>query len=402
MRDNNQSNTINIQTETNGNQSNIFDYITQDGFFVSKYLNSSKNKIIFKVNFPEAKKFYFSKEFTYEEIIKICPLFSIEDNVEDIDQVITESINNYGVKTCNDEYNQNKINLIIKIKINSKIKEFIFQLDKTDYSQEEFLSSLVGKLNNLIEERKKVYGVKSFNDVQNDLFTKKDKLNTKLEELDKKLDQIGQRFNKIEENNLLVNSHIISDSEEIKLLVDYIKILEENERKKMASEGNIPQNDEIFLFKLVYRASRDGDTSKEFHKRCDNIGPNLTLVMTDKDIKFGGFTYCNWEVPNKDIKMNDEQGVQKPDNDSFCFSLNLKKIYAHNNDKNGAIFCCNRYGPTFCENIFSINNEMLSKGGYCTRNETSCFSGQMEDYEISGGEKNFNIKELEVFELIFI
>lgn len=400
MREDHQSNITNIQTQTNGNKSNILDYITEEGFFVSKYLNSSKNKIIIKINLPEAKKYYYSKEFTYEELIKICPIFSVEDNMEDIDQVITESINSYGAKACYDEYNQNKINLIIQIKLNSKIKEFIFQLDKTDFSQEEFLSSLVRKLNNLIEERKNVYGVKSFKDVKNDLSMKKDKLNTKLEELDKKLDQISQKLNKIEENSLLVNSHIISDSEEIKLLVDYIKLLEENERKRDTPVQ--AQNDEIFLFKLVYRASRDGDSSKEFHKRCDNIGPNLTLVMTDKNIKFGGFTYCNWEVPKGDDQMNNEVGASKPDDDSFCFSLNLKKIYSHNKDQNIAIFCCNGYGPTFCENIFSINNDMLSKGGYCTRDEKSCFLGQMEDYEISGGEQKFNVKELEVFELIFI
>ena len=42
---------------------------------------------------------------------------------------------------------------------------------------------------------------------------------------------------------------------------------------------------------------------------------------------------------------------------------------------------------------------MLSKGGYCNKKDKSCFYGQVKDYEISGGNKNFKIKELEVFEI---
>ena len=45
---------------------------------------------------------------------------------------------------------------------------------------------------------------------------------------------------------------------------------------------------------------------------------------------------------------------------------------------------------------------MLSKGGYCGKVENSCFDGQEKDYEISGEQQNFNIIELEVFEIINI
>ena len=45
---------------------------------------------------------------------------------------------------------------------------------------------------------------------------------------------------------------------------------------------------------------------------------------------------------------------------------------------------------------------MLSKGGYCTKKDKSFFVGQKKDYEISGGEKTFQIKELEIFEIIAI
>ena len=35
--------------------------------------------------------------------------------------------------------------------------------------------------------------------------------------------------------------------------------------------------------------------SKDFHKYCDNQGPNLILVKTKKNKIFGGFTPLSWE-----------------------------------------------------------------------------------------------------------
>ena len=233
---------------------------------------------------------------------------------------------------------------------------------------------------------------------------KKKNLLKKLDNLEEKLNKIGNTFDKIKDISLLVNSNIISDIKEVKLIEDNIKRIEQRiQQSTPEGELNNQQRDEIFLFKLVYRATRDGDASKIFHKKCDKIGTNLTLIKTDKNVKFGGFTYCNWKVPDEVDKTMKEKGVEKEDKDSFCFSLSLNKIYSPNNEgKMGAIFCSNGYGPTFSENIFSVFDNMLSKGGYCTKKETSRYSGQNEDFEISGGEQNFNIKELEVFELIFI
>ena len=152
---------------------NTLDYITEDGFFITNQLNSSKDKLILKINFSEAKKYYYQREYTYKELIKVCPLFTLEDNIEGIYHIITESIKNYGAKVCYDKTNENIMNLTIKIKINSKTKEFKLQLDKTDIPKEEFLSSLVDKINNLIEERKQAYGVKYFKDMKNELESKK-------------------------------------------------------------------------------------------------------------------------------------------------------------------------------------------------------------------------------------
>jgi len=36
-------------------------------------------------------------------------------------------------------------------------------------------------------------------------------------------------------------------------------------------------------YDLIYRGTRDGFDSKTFHKICDNQGPTLSLIKSDKD-----------------------------------------------------------------------------------------------------------------------
>ena len=419
-------NTNNTPTSTptdslnNKSDSDSFYYLSKEGTYFTKYLNSSKDKLIFKLNFPEDKKHFYSESFSYQELIKICPLFTLEEDIEGINQLISESVNNFGIETSNDEFDENKKILTLKISINSKPKEFRLILQKTDMSDEDLISSLIDKINNLLNDRKEMYGVKSFKQVKNDLKNTKDKLGIKLDELETKLERIEKTFNTLKEISLIANSHIINDSEELKLILSTLKkslLKDENKestikfkKSKNTNNSNIinkkathvmnQKSNKNIIFKLVYRASRDGDSAEEFHKRCNDLGANITLVKTDKNIKFGGFTNFDWDIPDKEtIKLSPGDEVEKEDDNAFCFSLSLNKIYLHNKDKKGAIFCCEKYGPIFSDKIFAINDNMLSKGGYCGKMENSNFIGQETDYEISGEEK-FNIKELEVFEII--
>ncbi len=379
-------------------------YITADGFLVYKSLNTSKDKLIIKINYLQVKKYYYYKEFTYEEITKIYPIFSIEENFEEIDILISESIKNYGAKVVKKENDEKKINLIIPMKINSKMKEIKIELDKILFNDEEFFSSLVEKVNNLLDERKEIYGIKSFDEIRKETHPALNESYTKINNLEMSYDKLNIIFNYLKESCLLANSNIISRSSDVNFILDTLRKIEENNNKIQKNmKSYLYQNSENIIFKLVYRATRDGDSSSDFHSRCDNIGPNITLIKTTKNVRFGGFTNCNWgmpeEVEDKD-KKNSEKGAEKSDPNSFCFSLSAKKIYLHNNEKEGAIFCSNGYGPTFSNNIFAVYNNMLSKGGYCMKKDKSCFEGQKKDYEISGGDKNFKIKELEVFEII--
>ena len=61
--------------------------------------------------------------------------------------------------------------------------------------------------------------------------------------------------------------------------------------------------------RLLYRATRDGFT--DFHSRCDNQGPTVTLFRTDDGRLCGGFASTSW----------DSSGSFKHDSNAFLFNL---------------------------------------------------------------------------------
>lgn len=393
-------------------KSTTFKYNIKEGHKIIKSLNSSKDKISIKLYMRGADKSFYSKEYTYEEIVKASPIFAIEKNLEGIDRLINESINNLGENiSLSEENEENKINLIIPIKINSKMRKIILELEKSDLSEEESISLLVENLNEVLVERRQVLGEKSLDEIANEkLGFNKNELSTKIKELEKKADENNKLFDNFAKSNLylLSNSKIINKEDDAEFIYKKLKQIDGQIMRMMNKENKTYKGkDNDFLFKLVYRGTRDGDSAKEFHKRCDKIGQNITLVKTDKDKIFGGFTKCNWEIPEKYLKEMEEEdtesGIQKKDKYSFCFTLGSeKKIYEHCEDEGEekeAIFCSPKFGPTFCSNIFAIYNKFLKNGGYSTKKETSCFDGQIDDYELTG-EKDFKIKELEIYEII--
>ena len=50
-------------------------------------------------------------------------------------------------------------------------------------------------------------------------------------------------------------------------------------------------------FELLYRGTRDGFGSKEFHQKCDGKGPSLTLIKSKPFGRiFGGYTNIQYSL----------------------------------------------------------------------------------------------------------
>ena len=54
-------------------------------------------------------------------------------------------------------------------------------------------------------------------------------------------------------------------------------------------------NNRYFQAQLLFRKSRDGSKSEDFHKKCDNKGITITFIETTDNYIFGGYTELEWD-----------------------------------------------------------------------------------------------------------
>ena len=223
------------------------------------------------------------------------------------------------------------------------------------------------------------------------------------------------KIDKLKENKIYefricsIYNDLVGDWSEIKK----IKTLEKSDDSIILLESN--KNNEFTkkllewsgykMMKLLYRGTRDGDLAKNFHEKCDNQGPTLTLCKHEKGYIFGGYSSNPWK----------SGGGYSSSPNSFLFSLTnifgTEPIKFPLKDNNSAysIYNDSSYGPTFgngydlnIQNNFLNNNirfyfpyayqDTLGKGN-------SIFTGNINDNNLDNY-KYFKIKEVEVFKLL--
>ena len=138
---------------------------------------------------------------------------------------------------------------------------------------------------------------------------------------------------------------------------------------------------------LLYKATADSDKAEAFHKKCDRAQSTLVLIETDKGRRFGGFTTKSWAG----------ECQEKKDEEAFVFSLDKMMIYEIIPDEL-AIGCYPKFGPIFLGCQIRIYDNAFIKGG--TTFEKGMNYNTEEDYELTGGDREFMVREIEVYEVI--
>ena len=102
-------------------------------------------------------------------------------------------------------------------------------------------------------------------------------------------------------------------------------------------------------WKLVYRASVDGFSARNFHEKCDEKKNVLVLISTRKSYIFGGFSEHGW---------NSSSGWVL-DKNAFIFSfknhVNLP-LKLKCSRQNHSIGCNANYGPVFGRDLIISDN----------------------------------------------
>ena len=149
---------------------------------------------------------------------------------------------------------------------------------------------------------------------------------------------------------------------------------------------------------LLYRGSRDGMNSNNFHNKCDYKGPTIILYKNHRGNIFGGYASIQW--------TSDNNYHAAPD--SFIFTLtniyNSSPTKFPTQNSNEGVYHHTSYGPTFgsgCDIsiVSDFVNSDSSSDFPCRYNDIlgkgkSIFTG---DFNNNNGK--FRLKEIEVFQL---
>ena len=58
---------------------------------------------------------------------------------------------------------------------------------------------------------------------------------------------------------------------------------------------------------LLYRATRDGFESRSFHLKCDGKANTVTIIKTNGNYVFGGYTAAKWT--SMGVYVNDTSAI---------------------------------------------------------------------------------------------
>ena len=335
-----------------------------------------------------------------ERLIKGIKVFKEEDN-----QIIKKL--NY---ISNINKNQKEMNIIFK----QEMKNINISYKENDLKYEEYYFSGLPKIKNVEFCNINIYDLKiSWKlDEINILNINKNQIKY-IVELKKEEEQFIKvyegNYNSFILNNLnedtsyeiricLLHNHIKSNYSQIyKIQIDSIDsvILKKNERKKEFI-NKLFEWTGYKSMKLLYRGTRDGMTSIDFHDICDNKGKTICLFLNDKGNIFGGYSSIPWT----------DNGGDKISKD--CFLFTLTNIYNTEPTKfpylkERSVYHSPNYGPYFGygADLGFTKNFLGNKG--CWSNFPCSYDDVLgKGKSIFTGHDNieyFILKELEVFEL---
>ena len=156
------------------------------------------------------------------------------------------------------------------------------------------------------------------------------------------INKISKQIGKIKEELKIFNKEKYNNEIDN---FDYYKTFINEELEKNFSK-------KIKEYKILFRATRDGFTSENFHNKCDGYNSTLTLILTNTRELLGGYAKYSWNQNNE----------YKKGKGGFMFSINnniITKIKKYN------IYCQKDSGPIFGDfDIFISNNSNLNYESY--------------------------------------
>ena len=342
-------------------------------FMVLLYLKEKIQITLMEIEVISSTYYYI--ELTLETLCKYNKIFKQYDTLKDAYDCIKKLFEKEKIKIYNTDNNFS----------------LGFIMNSASCDNEEVIFKLSEKKMNKDEINEKVR-------IETNILTNKVKtLEEENKELKNKINEYDIRLGYLELKDEYIDTKILTKKSQ---LIPIINELEEKYKKK-----NIK-------FYNKYRASKDGNKYDNLHTilQSKNFQNLLLLFHTTKDLKFGIFLY-------EKIKTNSQNSYQYNYNynynynhnyennksiepKTFIFSINNNKIY--DIEKSDKIICFNNK----CSNDDSRKECLIN---FCNNNllnseKNMDYINKLENItndEMNGGEKYFNLQEIEVFDVSY-
>ena len=217
------------------------------------------------------------------------------------------------------------------------------------------------------------------------------------------------QYKLITQENMMILTFLksIENEEDLEISLPYIEtaFCEEDERILQKRDINLIVSwinpSKHLKLNLIYKATRDGDSPKNFHKKVDGKKNTVTVILTDQGYRCGGFISKEWNTSGE---------YNKNDVNSFLFSLERRENYLVNLDEFTNYNNIN-YGPTFGKGYDLVVGENAEHFLESDRNwskfpnssgDNSYIVGNVNTKGLlTGGYENFLVREIETYEVIF-
>ena len=282
----------------------------------------------------------------------------------------------------------NELNLLKQRvnELNNARNQQLNQLQQINNLKKEFdqINSLKQQLNELNNMRKKSLEDNELKDRINELENVKTRYEQELHIL-RESQRKSQEFNKLRYSTGMDSKQLLFEEKPMQFAVKGDIIHSSRELELLTRKIN--KSNRKLTLNLLYKARVDSDRASAFHNKCDGARSTLVLVETDKGKRFGGYTSRTWSG----------DCIEKKDDEAFLFSLDKMMTYDIIPGEE-AIGCYPKYGPIFMGCQIRIFDNAFAKGGTTFEKGLNYYT--QEDFELTGGEREFNVREIEVYEVI--
>jgi len=144
--------------------------------------------------------------------------------------------------------------------------------------------------------------------------------------------------------------------------------------------------------KLIYKATRDWFSAKNFQENCQNLQNVLVIAKTDHNKIIGGFSPLPWMIPEETQRY-----LKDLTNSTFLYSVNNKEKYLIK--KNCDAICVTKnHGPIYGRNDLEIlDNCDTKQNNMCRFGESFNTKNTAKDFF---GNEKYLIKEYEVYQIL--